>query len=123
MKINPTTSVANFKSIFRVPVETPKGSMKDIKLQTLGYNRPQVVEQDPQHAYFACKNEEDEKVRAEVKAKTGLSDSQIESKKLDRNLNAPNCPISPEMLHWSNMAYIWICSQGAEEITINHYRG
>ncbi len=118
MKIN-ATSTPNFKSIFRVPAQAIKG----VKLDTLGYNRPQVVEPDSQHAYFACKNEDDEKVRAEVLEKTGLSEDQIESRKLDSNLNAPDCPISPEMLHWSNMAYIWICSEGSEQITIDHYRG
>jgi len=119
MKINPITSTQTFKSLFRVPTNSIKG----IKLETLGYERPQAGCMASKYTYFACPNEKDEEVKAEIIAKTGLPENQIESKKLDSNLNDPKCPLSMSQLNMSNLEVMWLCSLGAKEVTIDAFRG
>jgi len=118
MKINPI-STPSFKSIFRVPSQ----ALRDVKLDSLGYDRPQTGCRANRYSYFACPNEKDDQVKAEIIAKTGLPENQIKTRKLDSNLNNPKCALSIESLNLSDLEVMWICSLGANEVTIDHFRG
>jgi len=87
MKINLTTATPNFKSLFKLPVDTPKGDLNDIEFPELSGNRPRII---GDAAYYLCLNQADQVFLNSLKKNSGIKPEQIESKKLHESANFAN---------------------------------
>jgi hypothetical protein len=115
MKINLTPTLSpSFKSLFKLPVETPNGRVDQIEFPELINNRPRVIGDS---AYYMCLNQDDKTFKDVFFKKTGYVIEKEDFKNLHISNNYPTLVNSvlkisktnddPLIFYWNDLSLIW----------------